>query len=322
MLLSVVIPVFNRQLELERALRSAVSNVEALENPASGEIIIIDDGSQPAITLPSLYTHHAVTIRLIRLDDNVGAGKARDHGIATARGEYVAFLDSDDAWLPGRLNRAMAYVLTASKLTANPLLAFASGFVKVAATGHIYPARMPRASSDVNWFASGCWFSPGSTAIMRRKDALAIGDHDPACTRLEDFDWFLRYALLGGELKVIPAVDTLLQLNRSVKARNVEDSVAHLLAKWVTPARDANLAKHVMAYLQLELAASRIRHGDYVSGTGCLAHSFRLKPRLRLSLQDCWETPEISADIRLAAKEFIASTVDVRSPAVAVVSPD
>src|SRR5262249_13268211 len=67
------------------------------------ELIIVDDGSTDDPLRAIENVKAAFPIRLIRQDHNAGAASARNSGIDAARGRYVAFLDSDDAWAPEKL---------------------------------------------------------------------------------------------------------------------------------------------------------------------------------------------------------------------------
>lgn len=98
---SVVIPVFNRRQHLEEA----VGSVEA-QTFASWELIVVDDGSTDD-TAEALGSIAGRGHRVLRRA-NGGCGAARNTGIAAARGRFVAFLDSDDLWPAGKLERQVA----------------------------------------------------------------------------------------------------------------------------------------------------------------------------------------------------------------------
>lgn len=95
-LFSVVVPVYNRAVALEGALRSVVA-----QTCQDFEIVVVDDGStdEPAVTVRNVGDDR---IRLIR-QENRGGGAARNRGIDEARGKYVALLDSDDRFQPQHL---------------------------------------------------------------------------------------------------------------------------------------------------------------------------------------------------------------------------
>ena len=103
-LVSVIIPTYNRA----RLVGAAVESVLA-QTYRPLEVIVVDDGS-------SDESQHALSryrdeILLLRHERNRGAPAARNTGVSAARGEYVAFLDSDDLWEPDKLEKQMAAML-------------------------------------------------------------------------------------------------------------------------------------------------------------------------------------------------------------------
>ncbi|HSJ35606.1 MAG TPA: glycosyltransferase family A protein [Acidimicrobiia bacterium] len=94
-LVSVIIPTRDRLPLLQRALESVFN-----QSYANLEIIVVDDGSTDG-TAETLAKDER--IRLIRLEESVGGAAARNRGIAAAKGELIAFLDSDDEWLPEKI---------------------------------------------------------------------------------------------------------------------------------------------------------------------------------------------------------------------------
>lgn len=101
-MISVIIPVYNRY----EMLKEAVESVLTQEN-VDLELIIVDDGSNDALMSPGLDFPDDPRISLLRLSHYGKPGKVRNHGAETAQGEYLAFLDSDDLWLPGKLARQL-----------------------------------------------------------------------------------------------------------------------------------------------------------------------------------------------------------------------
>ena len=98
-LISVIIPTCNRASFLEKAVRSVL----AQQLPCF-ELIVVDDGSidDTAVRVAQLATEAIVPIRLLH-QENRGASAARNLGIRAAQGSLLAFLDSDDWWLPQKL---------------------------------------------------------------------------------------------------------------------------------------------------------------------------------------------------------------------------
>ncbi len=96
MKLSVVIPTWNRAHLVCDAIDSALN-----QRPGEVEVIVVDDASSDG-TAALLGDRYGSSIRVLSLNERGGAGGARNAGVAVARGEFVAFLDSDDVWLPGK----------------------------------------------------------------------------------------------------------------------------------------------------------------------------------------------------------------------------
>ncbi|MFJ5747613.1 glycosyltransferase family 2 protein [Peribacillus frigoritolerans] len=75
------------------------------------EMIIVDDQSKDdSVSIIKSYAEHDSRIRLIPLSKNVGAARARNIAIKEANGKYIAFLDSDDLWLPTKLEEQVAFM--------------------------------------------------------------------------------------------------------------------------------------------------------------------------------------------------------------------
>jgi glycosyltransferase involved in cell wall biosynthesis len=96
-LLSVVIPTWNRVRLVCEAIESALA-----QRPGQVEVIVVDDGSTDN-TADELGRRFGSRIRLLRMLRRGGIGAARNAGVREASGELLAFLDSDDLWLAGKL---------------------------------------------------------------------------------------------------------------------------------------------------------------------------------------------------------------------------
>ncbi len=98
---SVVLPTYNRVRTLERAVHSVLA-----QSFTDLELIVVDDGSRD-------NTHELMTrladsdrrVRYIQHPANLGQSRARNTGISSAAGKFIAFQDSDDEWLPAKLGR-------------------------------------------------------------------------------------------------------------------------------------------------------------------------------------------------------------------------
>ena len=99
--ISVIIPVFNGEKYIEKTLLSV-----ARQTTLPLEIIVVDDGSQDntcEVIKSFICAHPEITIALVKCQ-HLGPGAARNTGIAAANGSWIAFLDSDDLWLPNKID--------------------------------------------------------------------------------------------------------------------------------------------------------------------------------------------------------------------------
>ena len=177
---SVVIPAYNRADTIAAAVRSALEQTR----PAD-EILVVDDGSRD--DLAGALAPFGDRVTLIRHIRNQGAAAARNTGIRSARGNYIAFLDSDDYWVPEKLGRQIAF------MQAGGYDFCCTGFY-VDGEPVDRPFRERITLQDLVW---GCYLSPGSTMIASRAALLGLGGYEVACRRLEDWDLLLRASVAG-----------------------------------------------------------------------------------------------------------------------------
>lgn len=106
-MISAIIPTYNRAQYLGRAVDSVLA-----QRRTCGELIVVDDGStdDTAALIERVATESVVPVRLVR-QENLGAAAARNLGIRMARYPLLAFLDSDDWWLPDKLSRQAAAMI-------------------------------------------------------------------------------------------------------------------------------------------------------------------------------------------------------------------
>jgi glycosyltransferase involved in cell wall biosynthesis len=178
--ISVVIPTHNRCVLLERAIGSVLGQTR----PAD-EIIIIDDGSTDG-TGELVQKKYPALVYFYQ--ENKGISSARNAGIEKARGEWIAFLDSDDTWLPRKLEyqqkalQAMPEYLIChtneiwirNGRRVNPMKKHRKS------GGHIFKQCLPL-----------CVISP-SSVLLHRQVFEQFGNFDPILPVCEDYDLWLR----------------------------------------------------------------------------------------------------------------------------------
>jgi glycosyltransferase involved in cell wall biosynthesis len=274
---TVVIPVYGRPAELAAAINSLISEADLIH-----EVVIVDDASpEPVIVTPPLEL--SGKLRLLRLETNRGASGARQAGVDAATGDIIAFLDSDDIWLPGKLAAQLPL------LRAEGMTAVACGWQVYNVSGKKGYTRLPIASEDPIDFASGCWFCPGATTLVPRSAFLRIGPFDATLKRLEDLDWFLRFSLAGGRLAVAPVIGAIVAREARANIAAVDGSVSRLNLKFASDPRMSRIArKKLAAWLLIERAFARKAAGKYLSMFWLCLNSCRLSPRFSYTLKSWW----------------------------------
>ncbi len=180
MTVSLIIPTYNRCVSLKRALDSVQQQSILVD-----EIIVVDDGSTDA-TEAMLNTYFP-SITYIK-QDNKGVSAARNVGICQAKGEWIAFLDSDDTWLSHKLEAQLSALQQAPSL-------------KICHTEEIWIRHGIRVNAMNKHKKTGGWIfkqclplcamSPSSILIHRNVfNTIGLFDENlPAC---EDYDLWLR----------------------------------------------------------------------------------------------------------------------------------
>ncbi len=178
--LSIIIPTFNRCKLLNRALNSVFN-----QTYSDYEVIVIDDGStdDTAEMLQKNFTHLRYSCQ-----SNHGVSAARNKGLELAKGEWVAFLDSDDEWLPQKLEKQI------SLLKAKP-------DYKICHTEELWIRNGVRVNQMKKHKKAGGWIFPQclpicamspSSILIHRSVFDSIGYFDTSLPACEDYDLWLR----------------------------------------------------------------------------------------------------------------------------------
>jgi glycosyltransferase involved in cell wall biosynthesis len=155
MLVSIIIPAYNAESTIGKAIENVLS-----QSDLDTEIIVVDDGSTDGT--PQILERYENSIRVIR-QSNAGAAAARNAGVAATKGEYLAFLDADDLWLPGRLSRTLA----ALQDSPQAVLSFCD-YLLVDKCGKVLHRNfVGRAPSHRDLLQGGCPILPSAVTIRR-----------------------------------------------------------------------------------------------------------------------------------------------------------
>lgn len=189
---SVIIPAFNAAKTLIRAIDSV-----RRQDIHSMEIIVVDDGSvdgTPEVLINNIQ--NGEPIQLIKMNKNSGVSAARNAGILRARGKFLAFLDADDIWLPGKIQKQIAVMEKDPDITlvsCNSRLVSEDGHqLKV---GHI---NRPPAEGIDAWKTLLIYnFLPTPTILTFRRLVKEVGGFDESLAIAEDLDLWIKLAVRG-----------------------------------------------------------------------------------------------------------------------------
>ncbi len=187
-MVSVIIPVFNRaELAAEAACSVLSQSYEDLE------LILTDDGSDPEqLSLMEELMPKDSRIRILKLSRSGKPGLVRNRGVAASRGEWAAFLDSDDLWLEGKLGSQME------------LLQRRSGAVLVHTrerwlrNGQVVSQSSQRHRREGMIFTDAlkkCIIGP-STVLLRKSVFMQLGGFREDLEIAEDYEFWLRWCAL------------------------------------------------------------------------------------------------------------------------------
>lgn len=185
--ISTIIPAYNADAYIERAVDSAL-----IQQIDGAEVLVVDDGSTDATR--EMLAAYGGRIRVIS-QPNRGLSNARNRGILEARGTYVAFLDADDYWRPGKLAAQLAL------LASDPTLGFVSCHAALLDEhGHSvgsWTYSAPPNDLLAHLFRRNAAIpASGSGVVVRRELFAAAGLFDSGLRSLEDIDMWMRLAAI------------------------------------------------------------------------------------------------------------------------------
>lgn len=179
-LVSVIIPTYNHAHYLPESIGSILA-----QSYRHFELIVVDDGSRDD-TEAVVQRCNDGSIRYIR-QLNRGLAAARNRGLTEARGEFAAFLDADDRFLPDHVRVSVA------ALGDNAEVAFVCGDLRT--FGYHDFDHVHACAPAPDHFASllrGCFIVNVGACLFRRSALLAVGGFDETCRACEDWDLFFR----------------------------------------------------------------------------------------------------------------------------------
>lgn len=195
---SVVIPVYNRAQPLRRALQSL-----AAQTARDFEVIVVDDGSTEDIAAVVRSIAGVPGLRCLRIDNSGGPARPRNVGIGQARGEWIAFLDSDDWWDPQRMACVLAALDEGVDVLYHPLRVVRAPGLRRGGERRRQIGQAANGPMLVQLLTRGNPI-PNSAALVRRRLLQQLGGIDENPLLIEDFDTWLRLAAAGARFRFLP----------------------------------------------------------------------------------------------------------------------
>jgi len=203
-LISCIVPVFNGDRYIREALDSILR-----QTYAPLEVVVADDGSTDDTA--SVVATYGERVRYV-WQANAGPGAARNLGLQSVRGDFVAFLDADDVWHPDKLTRQMA------RFEARPELDLCVTRIK--------NFWVPELREEAVRFRDHPLARPMpgyalSTLLARRALFEGDGRFDPGLRHTNDTDWFVRAAERGATMDLLPDVLVFRRLHPANRSRRL-----------------------------------------------------------------------------------------------------
>jgi glycosyltransferase involved in cell wall biosynthesis len=248
---SVIMPSYNTATLIAEALDSVFA-----QDYSDFEVIVINDGSPDTPELERVLEPYRERIVYLKQENRRACG-ARNNGINHARGEYLAFLDSDDSWMPTYLRTQMGH------LERNPsldmiycdCLIYGGG----AQSGKTFMQTCP-SQGPVNFeslLLEECQV-PISGTIVRRQSIISAGGFDERLAMCDDYEMWLRLAHHGSRVAYHPGVLARLRIGRP---NSLSASDARMLGALLTilsnVKADWNLSKEQKALLAKKFAQTK-----------------------------------------------------------------
>ena len=276
--ISVVIPLYNKEAEVERALCSVIE-----QSLAPREIIVVDDGSTDgsrAIVERIIAENPEAGIHLVT-QVNSGVSAARNRGIAEAKGDYIALLDADDMWLTGYIAevcRLMEYYPEAD--------AYSTAFDIVSGTQRV-AASVPTTEGYINIAEEALlqrYPIIPSTATLRREAVLRAGGF-PEGMRIGEDQWlWVRMMQQGSKFCFSPM--SLVRYSRTASNRSASiyraEQSEHSLEELYTPEADSLINEYIARIAIGKAITQSVRGGTDDARRTATLFSFTTRSRRQL----------------------------------------
>jgi glycosyltransferase involved in cell wall biosynthesis len=284
---SVILPVYNRASSVERCVRSVLS-----QSFADFELIAVDDASTDQ-SVRAIESIRDPRLRLMRHERNAGPSAARNTAIRSAKGRFLALIDSDDEWLPEKLTAQLALITeSGGNLCGCEYFALENGATR--------RWELPVAVSWREELHTRCELANGTTLVVRRECAEEVGLLDESLRLYEDWDWVLRL-VQRSQLRIVHQPLARVRVGTHRPAKLFAESARRFLVKHATEFQRLG-RKHWRRV--------RAKHFEYVAANAFLNREYGLASTylVKSFLANPWQNPLRLAALLLAPIDVLAGT--------------
>lgn len=276
-LISVIIPAYNCEETLARAVDSVLA-----QDYEPVEIIVVDDGSTDGTA--EVARGFGEAVRLI-VQENAGPGVARNRGVEAARGEFIAFLDADDEYLPGRLAKGLAPLVEDRGLALSHcqcMLTLPDGREELSGERFLRmePFRPERVLNPL--------YHSTPSATMRRDVFLELGGFDVTLRNREDHDLWMRVQESYGCACIAEPLVRVYRSPSSLSGSTSADAKAASVRRLIHSALErcpdfyAPERKGMLAWMEWHCGVIWLSGGKRGAALGAFLRAFFLRPCGRL----------------------------------------
>jgi glycosyltransferase involved in cell wall biosynthesis len=279
--ISVVIPVYNAS----RSIADTLTTVFA-QTRTDYEVLLVDDGSSDVIALDQAIAPWRHRIRLFR-QHNAGAGAARNLGINNSVGQFIAFIDADDGWMPEFLERQVRLLEVRQDLGMVWTNGLIRGNTPLAGRTYFETTQSCEPPSFHSLLVQTCTVLT-SSVVVRRTALEAVGGFDQRIRRGQDFDLWLRLAHRGVGMAARPeplvwrrvhennlSGDAITEIRRALTVLELVPRKLMLTTDELGLVQER--LTQLSAQLELELGKRALRAGDLVSAQGHFSRTHALR---------------------------------------------
>ena len=275
---SIVMPAYNVASYIGEALKSVFNQVFS-----DFEVIVVNDGSPDTVELERALEPYMSRIHYIK-QKNLGAGAARNEALRAARGEFVAFLDADDLWLPNYLEEQLGFIREHGvDLVCADAMHFGDSPLAGKTYMEVYMEKAPLqgevtflglVSAEQSLITSGI--------VARRAPIIEVGFFDERLRNSQDFDLWLRLARHGCQLAYQKQLllryrcheNSLSgdEINRTTRQLRVYDKIESAFD--LTPDERPSVLRAIercRALLEFELGKLYLEQGDFEKSRAAFA---------------------------------------------------